>query len=343
MQISHEPKTVLQLTQMKQEINLNPAWQRGAVWSAPKQALLVDSILRGYDIPMVYLRECAADNPFPFEVVDGQQRLRSLWKFLDGDLTLPNDFENIDGTPIAGRAFHDLPRKMRKRFKQFEIIVATISGAREPQISRVFSRMQMGVRLNPAELRNAVQTGLRHAVDGLAHSHPFFAASRIPSSRFKHQDYLAHAISICLHKCTRGLKAPQLMDDYLNVIDPEVYRPIVSQAHEILSFLAEINARTSRRLTQKWIFVDLFYLLYQHRCSLEDIQTRSFAETYVSFDEERLEHVSDPGRLLLGPRSVRKKALYDYIVAFKASGGERSNLVQRNRVIRRRFRKVLNN
>ena len=63
MQISHEPKTIHELEQMKQEINLNPACQRGAVWSVPKQALLVDSILWGFDIPMICLRECPEDNP----------------------------------------------------------------------------------------------------------------------------------------------------------------------------------------------------------------------------------------------------------------------------------------
>ena len=341
VQISHEPKTIHELKQMKQEINLNPAWQRGAVWSVPKQALLVDSILRGYDIPMIYLRECPEDNPFPFEVVDGQQRLRSLWNFLEGELALPDDFANIDGTPIGGQKFHDLPRKMRKGFEAFKVIVATIADAREPEISRVFSRMQMGVRLNPAELRNAVQTGLRHAIDGLAHSHPFFSATRIPRARFKHQDYLAHAISICLHEGERGLKAPQLMDDYLHVTDADIYGPIVSQADELLSYLERVNTRASRRLTQKWMFVDLFYMLYQNRDSLDNIRLKRFSETYIEFDKERLEHVSDPGRLLLGVPTKVEKALYDYIVAFKVSGAERSNLEQRNRVLRQRFRTVL--
>ena len=341
MHISHEQKTIHELEQMKEEINLNPAWQRGPVWSTPKQALLVDSILRGYDIPMIYLRECPEDNPYPFEVVDGQQRLRSLWGFLDGKLTLPRDLENIDKTPIGGRKFHELPKKLRKRFEDFEIVVATITDAREPEISRVFSRMQMGIRLNPAELRNAVQTGLRHAIDTLARSHSFFSTARIRPARFKHQDYLAHAISICLHDGSRGLKAPQLMDDYLHVSDPDIYSPVIAQADEILSFLETVNVRVSKRLTQKWIFVDLFYVLYQNREGLAAISPKRFAEAYVLFDKERLEHVSDPGSLLLGKPTKAEKALYEYIVAFKVSGGERSNLLQRNRVLRRRLRPVL--
>ena len=287
---------------------------------------------------MIYLRECSEDNAFRYEVVDGQQRLRSLWNFMEGTYALPKDLENVGRTPIGGRQFEDLAPKMRKRLRAFEVIVATVTEAREPEISRLFSRMQMGVRLNPAELRNAVQTGLRHAIDGLARSHPFFPATRISSARLKHQDYLAHAISICLHDAERGLKAPQLMDDYLHVTDSDIYSPIISQADDILSFLDQVNSHASKRLTQKWMFVDLFYLLYQHRKKLASIRVGPFANAYVRFDKERLEYTSDPGRLLLGKSSTANRALYDYIVAFKASGAEQSNLKQRNHVLRGRFR-----
>ena len=341
MRIDHEPKTIHELEAIRQQIHLNAAWQRGPVWSVPKQALLIDSILRGYDIPMIYLRECPEDYVYRYEVVDGQQRLRSLWNFMDGTYALLKEFENVGRTPIAGRKFQDLAPKMRKRLRAFEVIVATVTEAREPEISRLFSRMQMGVRLNPAELRNAIQTGLRHAIDGLARSHPFFPATRIPSARFKHQDYLAHAISISLHDANRGLKAPQLMDDYLHVTDSDIYSPVISQADDILSFLNQVNLRASKRLTQKWMFVDLFYLLYQRRKGLASIPVARFARTYIRFDKRRLEYTSDPGRLLLGRASAANKALYDYILAFKASGAEQSNLKQRNDVLRRGFGSVM--
>src|SRR5690606_1423494 len=138
----------------------------------------------------------------------------------------------------------------------------------EPEISRLFSRMQMGVRLNPAELRNAVQSGLRHAIDGMARLHPFFSDARIPATRFKHQDFLAHAFSICVHGGKRDLKAPQLMDDYTHIIDSKIYGPLTADADRILTFLRDINAHASKRIRQKWMFVDLFYLVHQHKNKL---------------------------------------------------------------------------
>ena len=199
----------------------------------------------------------------------------------------------------------------------------------------------MGVQLNPAELRNAVQTGLRHAIDGTARLNPFFKSSRIPFARFKHQDYLAHAISICVHGAKRDLKAQQLMDDYTHLTDADDYAPLMADADDILTFLDKVNARTSGRIRQKWIFVDLFYLLYQNKTKLKKLNINDFADTYVQFDQDRLEHNAEPEHLLSGKPTKKQQDLYDYILAFKISGGEWENLEQRNKVLKRKFKAVL--
>ena len=341
MKIVHQIKKLSELIKIREEIHLNPAWQRGPVWSTSKQALLIDSILRGYDIAMIYLRECTPKIPYKYEVVDGQQRLRSLWNFLDGEYALSVDFEKIGKTDIGGKRFYDLQRALQDRIIGFDVVVAVVKDTGEPEISRLFSRMQMGVRLIPAELRNALQTGLRHAIDGTARLHNFFSNARIPAARFKHQDYLAHAFSICLHDAKRDLKAQQLMDDYKHITDSNIYGPIIAEGDKILTFLDKVNTRTSKRITQKWIFVDLFYLLYQNKHKLSKLNVKDFINTYVSFDERRLEHNAEPDELLAGKPTRAQQDLYDYILAFKISGAERQNLQQRSQVLRRHFKNVL--
>ena len=341
MKIVHQTKKLRELIKIREEIQLNPAWQRGPVWSISKQALLIDSILRAYDIPMIYLRECITNTPFKYEVIDGQQRLRSLWNFFDGVYALPKDFEKIRKVDIGGKKFYDLPKALRDQITGFGVVVALVKSAREPEISRLFSRMQMGIRLNPAELRNAEQTGLRHAIDTIARVHHFFPNSRIKEARFKHQDYFAHAFSICLHGAKRDLKAKQLMDDYKHVTDSSVYGPIIAEADKILTFLYKVNERTSKRITQKWIFVDLFYLLYQHKHKLSKLNVKDFANTYVAFDQWRLENNAEPDKLLAGKPTRAQQDLYDYILAFQISGGEQKNLELRNQVLKRYFKPIL--
>ena len=195
MDIKHKTTKLEQLVAMRDKVRLDPSWQRGPVWSVPKQALLIDSILRGYDIPMIYLWDRGAGSrPYRFEVVDGQQRLRAIWDFLDGEFSLSKDVPNVGTTPIAGKSYDNLPKDFREKLDNFETVIAYIQNAKQPEISVVFSRMQMGVRLNPAELRNAIQSGYRQAVDTVSRTHAFFIGSKIPAARFKHQDYLAHAL-----------------------------------------------------------------------------------------------------------------------------------------------------
>jgi len=341
LRIEHRARKIQTLIDLKKKIHLNPSWQRGPVWSPAKQALLIDSILRGYDVPMIYLRECPPSATYKYEVVDGQQRLRSIWDFIDGAYALSSDMEKVGQTSISGLEFDDLPRRLRDKIKNFKVIIAFVKNAREPEISILFSRMQMGVRLNPAELRNAIQTGLRHAIDGLARLHPFFIESRIIASRFKHQDYLAHAISACLHNGRRDLKAPQLKDDYENTLDDSIYAPVIADAYDVLDFLKKVNVRLNRRITQKWLFVDLFFLLYRNKEKLGKINIKEFSDTYAQFDDDRREYNADPGELLKGKTTKDQRDLYNYIMAFKISGGEKANLQQRNQIMARRFKQAL--
>ena len=78
---------------MKGKIDPKPQYQRGSVWTRKQKQLLMDSILRGMDIPKLYLRAIGEDGNrgYTLEVVDGQQRLRAIWEFFDGEYPLSKD------------------------------------------------------------------------------------------------------------------------------------------------------------------------------------------------------------------------------------------------------------
>jgi len=63
-------------------LNLNPLYQRNAVWTKSQKQLLVDSILVGIPIPSFYFNSITENQ---IDVVDGQQRLRSILEFKRGD------------------------------------------------------------------------------------------------------------------------------------------------------------------------------------------------------------------------------------------------------------------
>ncbi|MGR9237097.1 DUF262 domain-containing protein (plasmid) [Rhizobium leguminosarum] len=317
-------------------IDLNPAWQRGPAWQAQRQSLLVDSILRGMDIPKIYLRKRDPGSAFSFEAVDGQQRLRALWAFREGKLELSfNETPDlVDGLDLQGKKYRQLPKRLKDRFDNFSVSIAEIVEGSTDEITNLFSRLQMGMSLNPAELRNAVLGAMRHVVDMVATSHPFFVDSRIADSRYKRQDFSAHAFAMAAFGGEADIKAPDLKRMFQTY---RVGKEVEVQAHFLrvgaaLTVLAEVNAIARYRITQKWIFVDLTWLIMQFHEQGVAVNPDILAEKYIEFEKLRRDHIRNPDRLLTqrGRGATARKHLYNYIVAFKAQGGTKENLLSRN-------------
>ena len=72
MEINKKPWPILSVCGFRNRIDTNPDFQRPPVWSLGQKQLLIDTILRGYDIPKLYWRKISK-SPEKYEVVDGQQ------------------------------------------------------------------------------------------------------------------------------------------------------------------------------------------------------------------------------------------------------------------------------
>ena len=63
----------------------NPEYQRGEVWRQGQQKKLIDSIFRGYQLPIIYLhdirREAYGKVQERLEIIDGQQRINALYRY----------------------------------------------------------------------------------------------------------------------------------------------------------------------------------------------------------------------------------------------------------------------
>lgn len=71
--------------QVNNQLELNPKFQRRSVWSDRARSYLMDTIVRGKPIPKIFIRQKI--NPTTKasirEVVDGQQRLRTILSYLN--------------------------------------------------------------------------------------------------------------------------------------------------------------------------------------------------------------------------------------------------------------------
>jgi Protein of unknown function DUF262 len=71
------------------ELELAPPFQRGPVWTDRQKSHLIDTILRGFPIPELYMQDLVApDGKQSHIVVDGQQRILACLQFLEGQFEL---------------------------------------------------------------------------------------------------------------------------------------------------------------------------------------------------------------------------------------------------------------
>jgi len=194
MQSNKKPWPLMTIHGIRDRINTNPDFQRPPVWGIPQKQLLIDTILRDYDIPKLYWRKVSS-KPDKYDVVDGQQRLRATWGFFDGEFRLPKDADDIDGLKIAGALYSELPDELRMRFDVYPLDVVVLEETDGDEVREMFLRLQNGTSLKAQEKRNAYPGKMRGFVKKIA-SHDFFKKVGFADSRFTY-DHIA-AQFICL-------------------------------------------------------------------------------------------------------------------------------------------------
>lgn len=135
------------------ELVLNPKFQRGSVWSPQARTYLIDSILRGYPIPKLLMRTSVDRDSRRTvrDVVDGQQRMRSIIDFSSGKLTLGAKAKELKGARYA-----DLTDEYKDRFLAYKLTCEHLLNASDEDVLEVFLRINSyAIPVSEAELRNA--------------------------------------------------------------------------------------------------------------------------------------------------------------------------------------------
>jgi len=151
-------------------LELRPPFQRQSVWRATLKSSLIDSLLRGYPVPALFLQDRTNASTFDRQlvVIDGQQRLRTLIGYVDPS-ALPDyddrdDFvlQHVHDRVRAGSRFLDLSEDDRQQILNSRLNVYTVgSSVVDRELLEIFRRMNTyGAKLNAQELRNAEFSGL---------------------------------------------------------------------------------------------------------------------------------------------------------------------------------------
>ena len=135
------------------QLNIRPAYQREYIYEEKEREALIDSVLRGYPIGVLYWadNEVHTDEVPRYEIVDGQQRVLTLVRYVNSQFSIP-----VDGTP---KYFHNLPESSQCEFQEHQLSVYVCKGEREDRL-KWFERINVGSKpLSAQEVRNAVYVG----------------------------------------------------------------------------------------------------------------------------------------------------------------------------------------
>ncbi|MFA5771122.1 MAG: DUF262 domain-containing protein [Thermoplasmata archaeon] len=200
METKQEHWPLLTLKEYEKDIDPNPTYQRSEVWKPDQKQLLIDSVLRQIDVPKLYLRKLPTLSRSKYEIIDGQQRMRTFWDFLSDGFSLDEESDDIllDGRSyeIAGKKYSELDSTLKiERVHKYTLNVVIISDATEDEIADLFFRLNNGTPLNPAEVRNSMPGKMTEFVRQLA-QHEFFHKCSFANRR-KAFDQVATQI-VCL-------------------------------------------------------------------------------------------------------------------------------------------------
>jgi|TARA_R100000479_G_scaffold33554_4_gene14313 hypothetical protein len=339
MIIRHAKWKLKTLISNKDKINPKPQYQRTSVWKQYKKQLLIDSILRGYDIPKFYLRKTPNDPLYEYEVTDGQQRMRSIWEFTSEKNKFPLGESMIANVNTKGQYFEDIEELQSKIF-DFEINIAIIEDATSEEIRSLFARLQLGSSLNKVELRHALPSNIGAAIWSIVENHPFFEESKISNGRYNHQDFLDHVITLSYYNAETNLKAADMERLYKELATAPIshYREILKKANKTLDIMKSINKESKGIFKRKWYFVDVFWMLYKNLHQIQSIEIQNFINSFQLFNDTRLAFNKTPEDLIKDPTSTNYDPdLYEYSMAFKYSGNFQKNIKTRNTVLEKKI------
>ena len=133
------------------KLTIQPEYQRNYIYAecgGKREQAVIESLLKGYPLGLIYFNQVADDK---FEVLDGQQRITSIGRFIT------DKFAIMEGD--NPQIFQSLPPEQKDKIRQSKLLIYECQGT-EKEIKQWFETINIaGVPLNKQELLNAIYSG----------------------------------------------------------------------------------------------------------------------------------------------------------------------------------------
>lgn len=144
---------------------VNRRYQRKLVWTIEEKRSFIDSIIKGYPVPLVLLAEISSSTPRSLEIIDGMQRLNAIVSFIEQEFDVEGEYFDLD-TMADTKLLKDsseliqkgnvMDRTLCANIVRYQIPLSVYQETGKDHVDEVFRRLNSnGRHLSKQELRQA--------------------------------------------------------------------------------------------------------------------------------------------------------------------------------------------
>lgn len=324
-------------------IDLQPEFQRDSVWNIKKKQGLIDTILREWKFPPVFM--VVTENSETLDVLDGQQRLTAVHEFCKDGFKIDGNIEPHDTYIVGldGLFYSQMPKSIKAKFDRYSITVHELTDYVENEPYELFFRLNQGSALTPAEKRNTFYGKTRDEVRMLVKAmHSFnIGIDKIGfnNNRLSYHDVIARVLyALERQSIEKKINDNDLVKMYRSKSGPdsELVKRIES-AIQMLSISIERKVKLNKATLFTWL---LFFSLEEsvehgrfisffesNRLNSKDLYGSSDVYDFLLslYQEKSASSVNDAN-----PVKIRLFVIYAfYLRQYQISDSERARVVMR--------------
>lgn len=252
-------------------LDLEPPYQRRSVWNQDFKDCFIDTVLLNYPAPALFVYEdIGADGRSVFHLVDGKQRLTTIFEFISGAFPVGS---STAISQVKDKYFGALDDSVKKQFWGYQFLVEYIPSDDEKIINGIFDRINRNVaKLTDQELRHARLNGkfitaaenlAEWAFDVLPKNFPRFAQQS--KKQMKDVEFVA-LLLLLLEAGPKGYTQNDLdeaftvrdssWDDEIAVVSE--FRDVIAWINDVICFPGGAKDLVSSRLRNQADFYSLF-------------------------------------------------------------------------------------
>jgi hypothetical protein len=204
------------------QLELNPRFQRRPVWSDKAKSYLMDTILRGKPIPKIFIRQRinVSTKTSTRDVVDGQQRLRTILSFIKDGFVV----SKRQNPEYGGLRFSQLSEDVQSQVLAYEVSVDLLINLPDSEVLDIFSRLNSyAVLLNEQEKINSDHFGpFKVVADKMGHKYnEYWIAQGILTAKNIMRMLEVNLVADLLIAMIEGIKSKKQIKKYYDIYEKE--------------------------------------------------------------------------------------------------------------------------